>query len=173
MCQHFLVTLFRVLRLVNAYNLDLRELVQTIQAAHVLTIRACLATEALCIGTVLDRQVFLVEDYVTVDIRHRHFGCGNQVEVIHFAMIHLSFLVGQLSCTITGSLVYHRWWHDLCIASLVSLCQEEIDEGSLQLGTLTDIHRETGTGNLHTQVEVNKIVLLSKFPVGQGIGNTQ
>ena len=88
------MALLRVFRLIDSNDLDLRELVQTVQSAHVLAIRAGLPTEALCIGAVLDGQILLVEDNVAVDICHGHLGRGDQIEVVHLAVIHLPLLVG-------------------------------------------------------------------------------
>ena len=146
---------------------------QTVQAANVLTIASCLATETLCVGAVLYRQIFLVEDDVTIDIRNRYFSRRNQIEIIHLAVVHLTFLVGQLTCTITRSLVHYRWRHDLCIASLTSLIEEEVNQRALQTGSLADIDGEAGTRNLHTEVKVDEIIFLGEFPVGQGISDTQ
>ena len=38
MIQHFLMRLFGMFRLINTYQLNLREFVQTVQAAHVFTV---------------------------------------------------------------------------------------------------------------------------------------
>ena len=131
MGKHLLVALFRVLRLVDTYNFDLRELVQTVQAAHVLTIRTSLTTETLGVGTVFDGQVLLVENHVAIDICDRHLGRRNQVEVVYFAVIHLAFLVRQLTGTVTRSGVHHSWRHNLRIAGLVGFSEEEVDECTL------------------------------------------
>ena len=82
-----------MLRLVDAYDLDLRELVQTVQSAHVLTVATSLSAETLGVGAVLDGQLLLVENHVAIDIRHRHLSRWNQIEVIHLAVVHLSFLI--------------------------------------------------------------------------------
>ena len=100
MLQHFLMTLFRVFGLVDAHDFHFRELMQAIQSTHVLAIAACFTTEALCVGTVLDGQLALVENHVAVDVRHRNLSSRDKVEVINLAMIHLAFLVGQLSCAV-------------------------------------------------------------------------
>ncbi len=88
-------------------------------------------------------------------------------------MIHLTLLIGQLTCAVTRSLVHHRWRHDLRVTALASLVQEEVDQCTLQSGALTDVHRESGTSNLHAQIKVDEVVFLGEFPVGQGIGDTQ
>ena len=74
---------------------------QTVQSAHILSVATCLSAEALCISAVLDGQILLVENHITVDIRYGHLCSGNQVEVIYLAVIHLSFLVRQLTCSIS------------------------------------------------------------------------
>ena len=42
----------------------------------------------------------------TVDVGYGDFGGRNQVEVVHFAMIHLPFLVRQLSRAVALSLIH-------------------------------------------------------------------
>ena len=93
MFQHLLVALLRVLRLVDAYNLNLRELMQTVQTTYVLTIRASLTTEALCVCTVLDRKILLVENHVAVNIRNGHLGCWDEIEIIYLTVVHLTFFI--------------------------------------------------------------------------------
>ena len=86
-----------MLRRVDAHDLHLVELVQAVEAAHVLAVRSGLATEASRISATLDRQVFLVEDLIAEEVCHRHLGGRNEEEVVEVGMIHLAFLVGQLS----------------------------------------------------------------------------
>ena len=169
MVQHLLVGLFAVLRLVNAHQFHFGELVQTVQAAHVLAVGTGLAAEALRVGAVLDGELLLVQNHVAVDVRHGDFGGRNQVEVIHFAMVHLTLLVGQLARAVAGSGVHHGRRHNLRVARFACFVQEEVDEGALQLCAFALIDGEAGTGNLHAQVEVYQVILLGKFPVGQGI----
>ena len=140
---------------------------QTVQSAHILTVRTGLATEALCVGAVLDGQLLLVEDDVTVDVGDGHLSGRNEVEVIYLAVVHLTLLVGQLSCAVAAGGVHYRGRHNLGVAAGTCFVEEEVDQRSLQTGTLADIHGETGTGDLDAQVEVYQIVFLGQFPVGQ------
>ena len=89
-----------MLRFVDAHNLHLVKLMQTVQSAHILAVRASLATKASGISAILYGQVLLVKYYVAEDICHRDFGRRNKIEIVKIAVIHLSLLVGQLSCTI-------------------------------------------------------------------------
>ena len=140
---------------------------QTIQTAYILTIRTCLATEALGVCTVLDGEFLLVNNNITVDVGHWHLGGRNQIEVVQTAMVHLSLLVGQLTSTITAGSIHHRGRHDLLVTGRACLVQEEVDKSTLQTGTKATVNRETCTGNLHTQVKVYQVVFLAQFPVWQ------
>jgi hypothetical protein len=64
-----------MLWLVDAYDLNLRELMQTVKTTYVLTVRTSLTTETLCISAVLDREILLIEDNVTVDVGYRNLCC--------------------------------------------------------------------------------------------------
>ena len=167
MRKHLLVGFLGMFGFVDAYNLNLRELMQTVESAHILAIATSLATEALCVGTVLDGKILLVEDDITVDICYRYLGGGDEIEVVNLAVIHLSLLVGQLTCAVTRGLVNNRRRHNLGVAGGTCLVEEEIDESSLKAGSHTDIYGETGSGDLHAKVEVDKVVFLCQLPVGQ------
>ena len=167
MCEHFFMALLGVLGGVDTDNLNLGELVQAVQAAHILAVAACLATEALRVGAVLDGEFLLVEDDIAVDVRDRHLGGGDEVEVIDLGVVHLSFFVWQLACAVAAGSIHDCRRHDLGVAGLVGFGEEEVDEGALQLGSLADIDGEAGAGDLHAQVEVDEIVFLGEFPVGE------
>ena len=77
--KHFAVRFVAVLGGVDADNLDFREFVQSIKASHVLAVASGFAAEALGVGAVLYRQLFLVENHIAVDVGHRHFGCRDKV----------------------------------------------------------------------------------------------
>ena len=146
---------------------------QTVQSTNILTIGTSLTTEALRIGTILDRQLCLVQYHVAIDIGYRNLSSGDEVEIVNLAMIHLSFLVRQLTRAVAGSCIHHRRRHNLGIATLTGLVEEEVDERTLQAGTLSDIDGESSSRNLNTQIEVYQIIFLGQFPVGQGILDTQ
>ena len=167
MVKHLFVALLRVFRLVNTYNLNLRELVQTVQTSYILTIRSGFTTEALGISTVLDGEVFLIKNDIAIDVGYRHLCCWDKVEIIHLAVVHLTFFVRQLTCAITRGCVNHRWRHDFSITGLVGFSKEEVDEGTLELCALADINRKACASDLHTKVKVNEVVFLGKFPVGK------
>ena len=100
MGQHLVKRLVRMLRLVDAYNLNLVKLVQTVKSADIFSIRTGLTTETSRICTILYRKILLVKYHVTEYIGYRHLGRRYKIKVVKIAMIHLSFLVGQLARTI-------------------------------------------------------------------------
>ena len=82
-------------------------------------------------------------------------------------MVHLSFLVRKLSGAVSAGLVDHRRRHDFGISGNTSFIKEEIDEGPLQTGAIALVDRETCTGNLHTEVEVDEVIVACQFPMRQ------
>ena len=71
-----------MLGLVDTDDLDLVELMEAIQATYILAIRTSLTTEARRVSRIAYRQVLLIEDHISVDIGHGHFGRRDEVEVI-------------------------------------------------------------------------------------------
>ena len=140
---------------------------QTVQSAHILAVRACFAAETLGVGTILDGEFLFVHDNIAIDVRYGNFGGGNQIQVVQIAVVHLSFLVGQLACAVSAVGVNDCGRHNLFIASLACLVQEEVDERSLQLCALAAVNGEAGSADLHAQVKVNQVIFLSQFPVGE------
>ena len=99
MSNHTVESLIRVLRQCELHDLNLIELVQTVKTANILTIRACLTTEARGISCELYRELLLVEDYIAIDIGYRHLGSWNEVEVVGCSVVHLTLLIRKLTCT--------------------------------------------------------------------------
>lgn len=116
-----------------------------------------------------DRKLLLVEDYIAIDIRYGNFGGRNQIQIVHFAMIHLTLFVGQLACSVTGSAIDHCRRHYFRIARFACLVQEEVDERTLELCAFSFIYRKARTRDFNTQVKVYQVVFLGQFPVWKRI----
>ena len=170
MVLHLLKSGIRIFGLLDTYDLDLVELVQTVEAAYVLAVRSGLAAEAGRLGAVLDRKLVGRQDHVAVEVSDRHLGGGDQVEVVERHDIHLGLLVGELPCAVTRSLVDHVGRLHLEITGLRGLVEEELDQRALELGSLAEIYREAGTGDLDAELEVDQVVLFGQFPMGKGVG---
>ena len=158
-----------VFRLFDAHDFHLVELVQAVQSPHILAITAGFAAEASAIGTIFFRQCVARYNHIAVDVGNGHFGSGNQVEVIHLAVIHLSFLVGQLTGAKPGGFVHHVRRLNFGVAGFVRLIEEELNERPLQACALADIYRESGAGDFHAQVKIDKVVFLRQIPVRERV----
>ncbi len=143
---------------------------QTVEAAHILAVAACLTAPACRESAVLYRELVGGEYHVAVEVGHRHFSRRDKVEIIFVDVVHLALLVGELSRTVARSLVYYKRWLHLEISGLACLVEEELYEGTLQTRSLAEIYGETGAGNLHAEVEVDDVVLLGQIPVGHSVG---
>ena len=142
---------------------------ETVQTADILAVGTGLAAEAGRVGRKLLRELVGVQDDVAEDVGHRHFGGRDHIEVIDGGVVHLAFLVGKLAGTEAGGGIdHHRRLHLLVARGGVAV-QEEVDEGALELGSLALVHRETGAGDLHTEVKVDDIVLAGELPVREGV----
>ena len=60
------------------HNLNLRELMQTVEAAYVLAVAACFAAEAFAVAHTLDGQILGVYYLAAEDVGDGHFGCGSR-----------------------------------------------------------------------------------------------
>ena len=120
-----------VLRCIDAYNLDLRELMKTVQTAYILAVRTRLATETLRVCAVLNRQLSLVQNDVAIEVGHRHLSRRNQIEIIHLTVVHLTLFIRQLARSVTRSGVHYRRRHNLRISGFIGFRKEEIDQSTL------------------------------------------
>ena len=97
------------------------------------TIATSFAAETRSIGGTADRQVALCQDHIAEDVRYRYLSGRDKVKVVYLYMVHLSFLIGELSCTIARILIDHMRHLVFQITRLGILVQEIGDERSLQL----------------------------------------
>ena len=74
---------------------------QTVQSTNILSIRTGLTTEALCIRTILNWKIFFIQDNIAINISNRNLSGWDQIQIIHFAMIHLTLFIRQLTCSVT------------------------------------------------------------------------
>ena len=165
MVGHLLQRLVGAVGVLDGYNLDFVELVQAVEAAHVFAVGTGFTTEAGGVGAVLQREVALLENHVTVDVGDGHLGGGDEVEVIDLAVVHLSLFVRQLAGAVGGILVHHIGRLDFHETGGCGLVEEEVDEGALQTGAFAFIDGEAGAGDLGAELEVDDVVFLHEFPV--------
>ena len=169
MGNHLIQSGVRVLRLLDAHDLNLVELMQTVQTPHVLAIGTGLTTEARSVGGHLLREVVVTKDDISEYIGDRNLGCRDEIEVIKTYIVHLGLLVRQLTGTETGSGVDHDRRLHLLVAGGGVDVKEEVDEGPLEFRALALIDRKTGSGELHSKVEIYDVIFLGKLPVRESV----
>ena len=163
--DHLVERLVGIFRLLDSDDLDLVELMQAVESAHVLAVGSGLAAEAGSIGGQLLRKLVVIQNHVAEDVGDRHLSGGHEVEIVETDIVHLRLLVRELAGAETGSGVHHHGGLGLLISGLGILVEEEVDESPLQTCALSFIYREACAGDLHAEVEVDDVVFLCKFPV--------
>ena len=83
-------------------------------------------------------------------------------------MVHLPFLVGELTCTVARIFIDDVGWLHLKVARLTGIVEEEVHQCTLESSAIPLVDREACTRDLHTKFEVDKVIDLGKFPVGKG-----
>ena len=167
MGDHSVQRFIRVIGVGDLYDLDLIELVQTVQSTYILSVGSCLTTETRRIGRHLDREIGLVQDHIPIDIRHRNLSRRNQIEIIEIYVVHLPLLIGKLSGSEARRFVHHQRRHHLGISGSRIAVEEERNQRTLQRSTFALVDRETCTCQLHAQLEIDQVIFFSQLPVRQ------
>src|SRR5690606_19021541 len=102
-------------------GLNLIELMKAVQSTYMRSIRAGLTAETRCISTMLDRKLFFLKDYVTIQVGYRNFRRRDQIEVVVSDVVHLPLFVRQLACCESRRLIYHYRHLHFGIARLCGL----------------------------------------------------
>ena len=162
----------RLLRLDEAHELDLVELMLADQPAHVFAVRTGFAAKTRRVRGVRARQRRAFEDLVGVQIRDRHFRRRNQVER---ARIVLSAAPGleqvvlefrQLPGAAHRLGVDQKWRINLGVAVLAGVqIEHEGDQRALEPRAEPPQHRETRAADLGRALEVQNAQRGAELPV--------
>ena len=82
-------------------------------------------------------------------------------------MVHLSFLVGQLSGAKARSFIDEKGGLYFLVTLLTGLVEEKIDQRPLQAGTLPPVNRESGPGKFYSELKIDEIIFGCQLPVRQ------
>ena len=149
-------------------QLDLVELVEAVEPAHVLAVAARLAAETRRVGGAFHRQRLGVENLVAEEVRQRHLGGRHCVETIGDGLIHLTFLVGQLAGGGGAGGVDEDRRVNLGVAGGDSLIQKELKQSAHDAGAVADVEGEARAGDLRAATEVYDFIEAGNFPVRLG-----
>ena len=83
-------------------------------------------------------------------------------------MVHLAFLVRELARATTGVAVDEVRGDEFFISGGTGPVEDELDEGTLELGALAPVHGEACSGDFHAGLEVDETVLIGQFPMRLG-----
>ena len=108
------------------------------------------------------------DDLVAQEVGDGHLCRRDQVKVHLLDMVHLPFLIRELPGTDARSLIDDDGRLDFLKASSNGLIEKEVNEGTLQAGTLLFVYRETCPCYLHTQLKVDDVIVLDELPVRLG-----
>ena len=117
-----------VFRLLESDDFHLVELVQAIESAHVLAIGTGFTTEAGGVATELDGQLIGLQQVAAEEVGQGNLRRRDQVEIVLRAVVHLAFLVGQLTGAAPGIGIDHMGRNELLVSGGVRAVEEELDE---------------------------------------------
>ena len=149
-------------------DFHLVELVESVQAADFFSVAAGLPTKAGGVPADFLGQIRRLQHHVAVDVGQGDLRGGDHVQVVLLHVVHLAFLVRELSCAVAGVGVDHVGWDEFRVAGVVGFLQEKADEAPLQFGALALVEGEPGAGDLGPEVEVDEVVFLGEVPMGLG-----
>ena len=138
---------------------------QAVKSAYIFAVRTGFATEAGRISCVFYRKIFLVENYIAVNIGYRYFSCRNQIQIVYLTVVHLTFFVGQLSCAISRSCIYHIRRLNFEITCVAGIVEEKIDQSALQACAFSFVNRKASARDFYTKLKINQIVFFCQIPV--------
>src|SRR4029077_568677 len=114
------------------------------EPANVLAVRACLTAEAWRIGHITKRQLFALEHFFTVHIRHRYFGRRNEKQFWVGDAKGVLFKLRELSRSGHRATIYQERRQYLLILMLLRVqIQHEIDQRTFQPRSRAFGKRET------------------------------
>src|SRR5215213_8577982 len=156
----------RLVGLLEEHHLDLVELMHAEDAAGVLAGSPGLAPEAWGVGGVADRKLVGVEDLVAVQVRDRHFGSRDEVQIVARHDVHLVFLVGYLAGPGGRRRVDDGGRPDFGHAVLAGVDVEEpVDQRALERGSGSLVDRKARAADLRPASVVDDVERFGELPM--------
>ena len=159
----FLVTLFGG---AVPDHLHLVELVDTQQASRVLARGAGLPPEAARVRDEAPRKVGAIDDFVPIQVRHRHFGGGNEEEILIADRVHVVLELRELGRARHRGAIHDDRDPDFFIPVLAHVdVDEEVHERPRQARPEAAKDDESRTADLGATRQVDQPALLTDLPV--------
>src|SRR4051812_44830154 len=137
------------------------------QPADILSVRSRFAAETGRIRGVADRQLAAVEDLAAMQVRQRHFGRGNEIQIPIAADLEQVLLeLRELAGTLQRLAVGEKRRLDLAIAMLARVqIEHEVDQRARQPCAGAAQYGEARAREPHTTLEVENAERRSEIPV--------
>src|SRR5258708_7665922 len=127
---------------------------------------ARLAAKAGGIGGVGEGQRRAVQDLVAVQIRHRHFGGGDEEEIVRGGLVGVLFEFRELPGADHAVAAHQEWRLHFDIPMLARVqIEHEVDEGARQLGPDAHEDGEARARELRAARQIQHSQRLTDFPV--------
>ena len=155
------------MRLHDAHQLDLIELMDPDETAGVFPVREGLPAKTRGKGHVGGRQIFQLENLLPMDVGNRDFRRGNQKQVVGRRRVHLLRKLGELAragqCGPTDQI---RRSHFL-VAMLSSMeIEHEVGEGANQAGPRPGVERKARAADFHAGGKIQDAKRRAQLPMG-------
>ena len=140
---------------------------QSVEPANILAVAPRLAAETGRVGTAVDRQRALVDDFIAKEIRQRHLRGRHRIQMIRRRLIHLPFLVRQLSRRRRTRRIHENRRIHLGVTGLHVFIQKEVQQRPHDARTVTDIKREACSRHLRPSRKIEEPFEARDLPVRQ------
>lgn len=158
----------RVLGFDDVDELHFVELVNADHAARVLARAARFAAETGRVGGVVNGEMLFGEDFLAVQIGHRHFGGGNKKKVFALDAVHVLFKFRELAGADHALAAHHEGRGDFGVTVFAGVEVEEvIEERPFEPRARATVNDEAAAGNLRGLREIEHPFFLADFPMGQ------
>jgi hypothetical protein len=140
------------------------------EPAGVLAVRARLAAKARRVGDVGPRQVGRVQDLVAVQIGDRHFGRGDEEEIVGREPVEIVLELGKLPRAGEGDAIHQVGGRDLEVAVLAGMqVEHEAGQRAHQSGSHAPEHRKARAGELRAGGQIEQVQRRGELPVRPGL----
>src|SRR5579885_2659708 len=138
------------------------------QAARIAPRRASFAPKRRCPGGIADRQHPWLQDFITVQVRHRHLSRRIQEQIILHTEVRIILKLGKLAGAQHRRAFDQERRQNLHIAMFSRMhIQHEVEQSALQTSAQSTHDREACPRDLRPTLKIDDLQALPKLPVRQ------
>src|SRR5690606_35360437 len=142
----------------DANDFDFVELMQTVESAHMRSVRSSFTAEARRVSCTKNRQFIFVEDDVAEEVCYGNFCSWDEVQIVESDVVHLPFLIRKLSGSISRCFI-HQMRNLIFLISRFGVTIEEIaDQRALKSSTFSLVYGKSCAGDFHAEFKMDDVV---------------